>query len=171
MRWTGFEGKVWAEAGRAPSAISKRGRDRTQWHHVVLQSLVLVTRMRRAKGAPRQARGEHRVGVIDNDDCVVIIVQHEGGQSLIDERHVLEEDAFVEIVVWRVPQTVKRSAHRLKYRLAFVVAGECVLRYDNEAGKGDHKHVGGVEMPYAFRGPEQLLNDFWSDVETWRRRR
>jgi hypothetical protein len=92
-------------------------------------------------------------------------------ETLIDERHVLGEDAFVEIVVWRVPQPVKRSAHRLKYRLAFVVTGECVLRYDYEAGKGDHKHVDGVETPYTFRGPEQLLDDFWSDVEAWRRRR
>jgi hypothetical protein len=92
-------------------------------------------------------------------------------ETLIDERHVLSEEMFVEIVVWRVPQPVKRSAHRLKYRLAFVDAGECVLRYDNEAGKGDHKHIGGVETPCSFRGPAQLLNDFWSDVEAWRRRR
>jgi hypothetical protein len=90
---------------------------------------------------------------------------------LMDERHVLAEDAFVEIVVWQVPHPVRRSAHRVKYRLALVVAGECVLRYDNEAGKGDHRHLGEVEMPYEFRGPEQLLTDFWADVETWRRRR
>jgi len=87
---------------------------------------------------------------------------------LFDERHVVAEDAFVEIVVWHVPRPVRRSRHHLKYRLALVVAGECVLRYDNEAGKGDHKHVGAVETPYAFRGAEQLLADFWSDVEKWR---
>jgi hypothetical protein len=92
-------------------------------------------------------------------------------ETLIDERHVLDEDMFAEIVVWRVPQPLRRSAHRLKYRLAFVVAGECVLRYDNEAGKGDHRHLDGIETPYTFRGPEQLLNDFWSDVEAWRRRK
>jgi Family of unknown function (DUF6516) len=90
---------------------------------------------------------------------------------MIDERHVIAEDAFVEIVVWRVPQPVRRSAHELKYRLALVVAGECVLRYDNEAGKGDHRHLGEIETPYAFRGYERLLKDFWSDVEGWRRRR
>jgi hypothetical protein len=89
---------------------------------------------------------------------------------LMDERHVLSEDAFVEIVVWQVPHPLRHSAHRLKYRLAFVVAGECVLRYDNEAGKGDHRHVGDRETPYAFRSPEQLLRDFWADVEAWRRR-
>lgn len=90
---------------------------------------------------------------------------------IIDERHVVAADTFVEIVVWQVPRPVRRSTHRLKYRLALVVAGECVLRYDNEAGKGDHRHLGGIESSYAFRTPEQLLADFWSDVEAWRRQR
>jgi hypothetical protein len=92
-------------------------------------------------------------------------------EMIYRERHVLGEDAFVEIVVWRVPRSVRGSSHRLKYRLALVVAGECVLRYDNEAGKGDHRHIGGVETQYAFGGYEQLLSDFWSDVELWRRRK
>jgi len=92
-------------------------------------------------------------------------------EVLIDERHVLAEDAFVEIVVWGVPQAVRGSAHRYKYRLALVVGGECVLRYDNEAGKGDHRHIGKTEMPYAFTGHDKLLADFWADVEMWRRRR
>jgi hypothetical protein len=59
----------------------------------------------------------------------------------------------------------------LKYRLALVVSGKCVLRYDNEAGKGDHRHVGPVETAYEFKSYERLLSDFWADVEAWRRRR
>lgn len=90
---------------------------------------------------------------------------------MAQERHVLAEDAFVEIVVWRVPKTLKGSTHRFKYRLALVVAGECVLRYDNEAGKGDHRHIGGVETAYSFDGYEKLLADFWADVDEWRQRR
>jgi Family of unknown function (DUF6516) len=86
------------------------------------------------------------------------------------ERHVLAEDAFVEIVVWRIPRSARGSTHRLKYRLALVVAGECALRYDNEAGKGDHRHFGDVESPYEFLGCEKLISDFWADVESWRRR-
>ena len=90
-------------------------------------------------------------------------------EVLLRERHVLAEDAFVEMVVWRLPRTLRGSMHRFKYRLAFVVAGECVLRYDNEAGKGDHRHIGNVETPYVFRGYERLISDFWADVESWRR--
>ena len=90
-------------------------------------------------------------------------------ESLIDERHVLDAETFVEIVVWRLPQPARGSRHRFKYRLALVRNGVCVLRYDNEAGKGDHRHVRELEFPYAFTDPDTLLADFWSDVEKWRR--
>jgi hypothetical protein len=86
-------------------------------------------------------------------------------EALARERHVLAEDAFVEVVVWRVTPRVRGSAHPFKYRLALVVAGTCVLRYDNEAGKGDHRHVGEVETASAFIGDEKLLSDFWADVD------
>ena len=91
--------------------------------------------------------------------------------ALIQERHVIAEDAFVEIVVWRVPHPVKGSAHRFKYRLALVVAGECVLRCDNEPGKGDHRHVGDSETSYSFTSYKKLMADFWTDVDAWRQHR
>jgi hypothetical protein len=85
-------------------------------------------------------------------------------ELLLDERHVLTESALVELVVWRVPAPVRGSQHEYRYRLALVVDGECVLRYD-EAGKGDHRHVGEKEHEYRFKNAEQLLADFWKDVE------
>lgn len=92
-------------------------------------------------------------------------------EALAQERYILAEDAFVEIVIWRIPKALKGSSHQFKYRLALVVAGECALRYDNEAGKGDHRHVGDVESTYSFSSHETLLADFWADVEAWRQRR
>ncbi len=92
-------------------------------------------------------------------------------EALAHERLILAEDAFVELVVWRVPRPVRGSSHRIKYRLALIVAGQCVLRYDNEPGKGDHRHLDGVETVYEFTGYETLLADFWADVEAWRLRR
>lgn len=80
------------------------------------------------------------------------------------ERQVLTETAFVEIVVWRVPA----SSHDFKYSLALIAKGICVLRYDNEAGKGDHKHIAGCEVAYCFTGLITLQADFWNDVEAWR---
>ena len=87
---------------------------------------------------------------------------------LPDERHLVAEAAFVEIRVWRVPKPVAGSAHAFKYSLAFVVSGVCVLRYDNEAGKGDHKHIGERQFDYDFSSTDRLLNDFWGNVSTWR---
>lgn len=86
-------------------------------------------------------------------------------ELLLDERHVLSESAFAELVVWRVPAPVRGSQYEFRYRLALVVGGECILRYDNEVGKGDHSHVRDKEHEYRFRSAEQLLADFWKDVE------
>jgi hypothetical protein len=88
---------------------------------------------------------------------------------LLRERFVLGEDRFAEIVIWHVPRPAPGSRHNIKYRLAFVVDELCVLRFDNEAGKGDHKHVGEIEEPYLFTSPEQLIADFWDEVTKWRR--
>lgn len=60
--------------------------------------------------------------------------------EIIRRRVVVRSDAFAEIVIWRVPQPVRGSAHFFKYRLAYIVGNVCVMRYDNEAGKGDHQH-------------------------------
>jgi hypothetical protein len=88
---------------------------------------------------------------------------------LFDERHVLDIGTFVEIIVWRVPSPLRGSRHHFKYRLALIVDGICVLRYDNEAGKGDHRHIGKTKKRYNFTNPEDLLTDFWNDVDKWRR--
>ena len=90
-------------------------------------------------------------------------------QPLVRRRVVLAPDAFAEIVVWRVHEPVTPSAHAFKYRLAYVVGGECVLRYDNERGKGDHRHADGTEAAYAFTHEDQLMADFEADVMRWNR--
>jgi hypothetical protein len=85
----------------------------------------------------------------------------------VQRRVIVSVDAFVEIVVWMVPEPITPSAHRFKYRLAYVVDGECVLRYDNERGKGDHRHAGPAADPYDFTTPEQLVADLEVDVARW----
>jgi hypothetical protein len=87
---------------------------------------------------------------------------------LLRERHVFSENSFAEMVVWQLPRPVLGSSHTFKYRLAFVVNETCVLRFDNEAGKGDHKHVGEEEVLYSFRSLRQLVADFWGEIDRWR---
>jgi hypothetical protein len=84
---------------------------------------------------------------------------------LLSERHTLTENAFVEMVVWQLPSPLAGSHHGFKYRLALIVDGHCVMRYDNESGKGDHKHEGEKEILYVFSTPQALLDDFWRDVD------
>ena len=59
------------------------------------------------------------------------------------------------------------SAHEYKYRLAYVVDSVCVVRYDNEVGKGDHRHFGAVENTYKFSTAERLMVDFQTDIARW----
>ena len=54
--------------------------------------------------------------------------------QLLKERVPFDDESFAELVIWRLPQPVPGSMHSYKYRLAFIVRDECVLRYDNEAG-------------------------------------
>ena len=87
--------------------------------------------------------------------------------ELFNRRVPVEEQAFAELVLWEVTEPLSGSKHRYKYRLAFVVAGACVLRYDNEAGKGDHKHLCGKEVKYHFVSVDKLVAEFFEDVRRW----
>ena len=69
------------------------------------------------------------------------------------------------MVVWQVPQPVPPSEHPFKYRLVFARDGQRLLGYDNERGKGDHRHLGQRELKYSFVDIETLVADFLRDVE------
>ena len=82
-------------------------------------------------------------------------------------RIVYSIHSFAELVLWRVPTPVPGSAHEFKYRLAYVVDSVCMVRYDNEVGKGDHRHFGIAENTYKFSTPERLMVDFQKDIARW----
>ncbi len=67
-----------------------------------------------------------------------------------------------------MPEKVPPSAHRLKYSLFYGRPGERLVGYDNERGKGDHRHYGQREESYRFTSIEDLLADFRRDVESLR---
>ncbi|MCW5969673.1 MAG: hypothetical protein KIT57_14290 [Blastocatellales bacterium] len=86
---------------------------------------------------------------------------------LVRNRIVYSESSFAELILWHLPNPVEGSTHRFKYRLAYIVDGMCVVRYDNERKKGDHRHFGEKEDAYIFVSPEQLIADFQKDIERW----
>lgn len=53
-----------------------------------------------------------------------------------------------------------------KYRLAFAVRGVCRLRYDNDAGKGDHRRLRSRQSAYRFVSLDQLFADFERDARS-----
>lgn len=85
--------------------------------------------------------------------------------ELLRRRITYSELAFAELVLWQLPASVPGSVHSYKYRLAYVVDGVCVLRYDNESGKGDHRHFKNQESPYIFQTVDELLDAFQRDIE------
>lgn len=86
---------------------------------------------------------------------------------LVRQRVEVHASAFAELVIWQLPAPLAGSAHSFKYRLAYVVGGICVLRYDNEAGKGDHRHWDEQEGRYRFKAPDQLMADFFEDIQRY----
>ena len=86
---------------------------------------------------------------------------------LVRQRVEVHSSAFAELVIWQLPEPLAGSAHSFKYRLAYVVGGICVLRYDNEAGKGDHRHWDEQESRYRFKAPDLLMADFFEDIQRY----
>jgi len=83
-------------------------------------------------------------------------------------KEIRDDGCIVEIVVWELDSPLQPCEHSYKYRLFFGTAAECRIRYDNEIGKGDHRHIGAYEEKYMFSTVEALLSDFERDVRNWR---
>lgn len=80
-------------------------------------------------------------------------------------KFTLEDGGTVEYVIWELPQPVIGSRHQYKYRLYFGRDGKRIIGFDNERGKGDHCHLDGREFPYLFVSVDDLLNDFFGEIE------
>ena len=79
-----------------------------------------------------------------------------------------DDEVIVEMILWRVPKLVPPTTHGLKYSLFYGRTGLREVGYDNERGKGSHRHFRGLEMLYTFTTVEKLIADFWSDVHRLR---
>ncbi|MGE5027128.1 MAG: DUF6516 family protein [Betaproteobacteria bacterium] len=79
-------------------------------------------------------------------------------------KKIYPNGVLVEMVFWQLPKPTKDRPHGLKYRFYCGQKDRCIVRYDNENGKGDHIHYGTEEHPYVFVSPEQLVADFLGDI-------
>ena len=81
------------------------------------------------------------------------------------DQALLTDGAVVEMTIWRLPRATLERPHGLKYSLFYGYDGQRVVGYDNERGKGNHKHIGVLEMRYKFESVEKMMADFLQDVE------
>ena len=86
-------------------------------------------------------------------------------KSIINSKELRVDGVIVHMVVCQVQQPLKGSNHDFKYRLYCGRRGKCLVRYDNEDGKGDHRHYGDREETYPYISLEQLILDFLDDVK------
>lgn len=81
------------------------------------------------------------------------------------EKWAYDDGAVLEMRLWEVAQPVPGSNHRLKYSLFYGRPGERLIGYDNERGKGDHRHFDGEQERYPFVSVRRLIADFLADVD------
>ena len=69
------------------------------------------------------------------------------------------------MTIWELPQATLERPHGLKYSLFYGRGGERIVGYDNERGKGDHKHLLDVETRFKFISVEKMVADFLADIQ------
>jgi len=71
-----------------------------------------------------------------------------------------DDGGKVRMVIWHLPTPVRPSEHPYKYRLVYLEDDKRVIGFDNERGKGDHRHDGETETVYPFSDMPTLIRDF-----------
>ncbi len=88
---------------------------------------------------------------------------------LYRSRVVYPDGAIREMVIWRLPFSADEKQQRLKYSLYYGDANSNrLVLYDNEKGKGDHRHHYDKEESYHFIDVETLISDFQKDIDNIR---
>lgn len=87
---------------------------------------------------------------------------------VFSDKYVYRDGAIREMIIWRLPKIDQKRPHGLKYRLYYGYPGSCLVRYDNERGKGDHRHYGDYEEDYTWVSVQKLMADFKADIEKLR---
>ena len=80
------------------------------------------------------------------------------------DKQVLPDGAIVEMKIWKVATPAAGGTHKVKYSLFYGAGGKRLVGYDNERGKGDHRHIEDRQERYVFKTVELLIADFLADV-------
>ena len=94
-------------------------------------------------------------------------MQYVKATLLARSKEVRDVGSIVEVVISELPEPLSPSLHNYKYRLFYGTPAQERVRYDDERGKGDHRHGRGNEELYAFVTLDRLLDDFERDLRDW----
>ena len=89
-------------------------------------------------------------------------------ELLFHQRIVYDDGAIIEMKLWHIPSPLPPAAHNSKYSLFYSRPGVREIGYDNERGKGNHRHFRDVATAYKFDTVTRLIADFLSDVRSLR---
>ena len=85
------------------------------------------------------------------------------------KKEITIEGDLIKMKIWKINKS-KDFPYGLKYSLVYIHNGKRILGYDNERGKGDHKHYFGKEEKYNFIDIDILSYDFVDEVKNIRRK-
>ncbi len=85
-------------------------------------------------------------------------------ELIFRDKYIYVDGAIREMIIWKLPETDAERPHGLKYSLFYGYPGSRLIGYDNELGKGDHRHYQDREEVYNFSSVEQLVTDFETDI-------
>ena len=85
-------------------------------------------------------------------------------ELLIRQRDDLPNGVIIDVKIWKLPNADTERPHGLKYSLYCGQRGRRLVGYDNERGKGDHRHILEREEALVFISLEQLIEDFYTDA-------
>lgn len=87
-------------------------------------------------------------------------------QPVLSYRRDLPNGDIIQVVVWLLSEPLPGSPHLYKYRLHYQKTDTSdYIRYDNERGKGDHRHINGTEEPYDFESIKKLAEEFYAAIK------
>ena len=96
---------------------------------------------------------------------ILLIMQYMKAVLIYRKTELRADGVKLDMVIWQLPHATPDRLHGLKYRLWAGRGGATLVRYDNERGKGDHRHTAAGERPYVWRGMVALGGGFLNDVE------
>jgi len=83
-------------------------------------------------------------------------------------KRLLPEGDIMEIKIWKIPLS-DNFPEGIKYSMVYIHKNERIIGYDNERGKGHHKHYFGKEEKISFNDWNDLVEMFKEDVKRLRR--